>query len=96
MGLQRSPQNLLPERHAAPVLVLAKDHKNGFARIGEHVSLHEFEHPFGKTGWQIDFKTQARLCALVRASSWLMLCRSPFPLPFSSLVPLLRSYNPLR
>ena len=32
------------------VLVLAEDHKNGFAWIGEHTFLHEIQHPFGKTG----------------------------------------------
>ena len=47
-----------------PVLVLAEDHKNGFARIGEHAFLHEIEQPFGKIGWQIDFKTEATFARL--------------------------------
>ena len=78
------------------VLVLAKDYKDGFTRIGEHASFHEIENPFGKTGRQISFKTEAAFARLFAQASDMGYVALPFRRSPSSLVPLLQPYNLLR
>jgi hypothetical protein len=78
------------------VLVLAEDHKNGFARIGEHALLDEIEHPFAKPGWQIGFKTQtsrgnASACSMMNFARSVMERESIKILPQTSGVGLRRS-----